>query len=191
MNSSKTALVINQIIEKVQLVAGIIILLLFGLCTIMAFYDHELGAGGFLQFCLVCDVIGLVLIFFSRKRRKLTVDFKKYVTALSGNETGNIDFLAAALNTSPDIVKSNIEKMIKKNLFANAYIDANSNRLVIGGKNQNAAQSRPVSPVINQTPGQQKIEYMTVNCKGCGGVNKVARGAVMECEYCGSMIKGE
>lgn len=191
MNSSKTALVINQIIEKVQLVAGIIILLLFGLCTIMSLYDHELGAGGFLQFCLVCDVIGLVLIIFSRKRRKLTVDFKKYVTALSGNETGNIDYLAAALNTSPDIVKSNIEKMIKKNLFANAYIDANSNRLVIGGKSQAAAQSRPVPPVINQAPVQQKIEYMTVNCKGCGGVNKVARGAVTECEYCGSMIKGE
>lgn len=81
--------------------------------------------------------------------------------------------------------------LYKKNLFANAYIDANSNRLVIGGKNQNAAQSRSVPPVINQTPVQQKTEYMTVNCKGCGGVNKVVGGAVTECEYCGSMIKGE
>lgn len=190
MDSSKTALVINQIIEKIQLVAGIIVLLLFGLCTIMSFYDPELGAGGFLQFCLVCDVIGLVLIVFSRKRRKLTVDFKKYVTALSGSQEGNIDYLAAALNTSPDVVKSNIEKMIKKNLFANVYIDANSNRLVIGAKNQASARSQTVLPV-NQAPGQPRIEYMTVNCRGCGGVNKVARGAVAECEYCGSMIKGE
>ena len=30
-----------------------------------------------------------------------------------------------------------------------------------------------------------------VKCKGCGGINKIQRGAVGECEYCGSPISGE
>ena len=34
----------------------------------------------------------------------------------------------------------------------------------------------------------KKIEYMSVTCSGCGGVNKVEKGKSCECEYCGSPL---
>ena len=41
---------------------------------------------------------------------------------------------------------------------------------------------------IRKNGGSRTI---TVKCKGCGGINTIRKGAVSECEYCGSPIKGE
>jgi len=47
------------------------------------------------------------------------------------------------------------------------------------------------NPSFTKTVKQTDAELVTVKCKGCGGINKIQRGAVGECEYCGSPISGE
>ena len=47
------------------------------------------------------------------------------------------------------------------------------------------------NPSFTKTVKQTDAELFTVKCKGCGGINKIQRGAVGECEYCGSPISGE
>ena len=44
---------------------------------------------------------------------------------------------------------------------------------------------------VTKTVKQTDAELITVKCKGCGGINKIQRGAVGECEYCGSPVSGE
>lgn len=182
MNSSKAAIVISQIIEKVQLIAGILITIIFGLSAIANIGSNR-TTGGIIFLMFVFAGIGVLLIIFSRKRKKLIKDFKTYVKRLSVDPTGSIENLASGLGTSQDVAKMNLEKMIKKRYFSNAYIDIENNRVVFptASDNQqiNASQDEMDAP---------KIEYITATCKSCGGISKLAKGTVGECDYCGSPL---
>lgn len=156
MNKSKSAIVLSTIIEKIQLVVGIIILVVFGLCTIVALIQTELATNGFLPFCLAVDAIGVVLIVFSRKRHNLIRAFKNYVAKLSNDPTGSIENLAAASGTSVDVVRKNLEKMIDKKYFPNATIDQGLNCIVFPNRkeslsfNTTKAKSTSNSKTITQ-----------------------------------------
>lgn len=205
MNRSKAAIVMSAIIEKMQLIAGILILLVFGLCTIVALGDAELASKGFLPMCLVLDAIGILLIFLSRRRHRLIVDFKKYVSAISGDPTGSIANLAAATGTSQDVVKKNLNAMIQKKYFVNAHINYETNRIIIGNTvgNNNPQMTTTVKYTTKQViipgvshpqqtsaaqPAIPKIEYVSYTCKNCGGMNRVVKGQSGECDFCGSPI---
>ena len=79
--------------------------------------------------------------------------------------------------------------MIKKQFFANAYIDYNSNCIIINGRK---AQSNMTSSSANEIPqiDNQIPRMVTVKCEGCGATNAIQKGTVGECEYCGTPIKG-
>ena len=196
MNKSKAALAVSRIASIIQLVAGVFLLFIFGICTIMYFNDEQYRAGldgSFLVFFLTFDVIGIVLILFSRKRSKLIKEFKKYVSYISADPSGSIANLASSVGTSQDVVKKNLELMIKRKYFVNARIDQGKNCIVIGSgvksSQQNGTQSNQAQ---TQTTAQSmpKIQYVTVTCKCCGGINKIAKDSVMECDFCGSPING-
>jgi uncharacterized protein with PQ loop repeat len=180
MNSSKAAIVVSQIIEKLQLIAGIIITILFGLPAIACLFDKKTGAG-IIIVMFILAALGVLLIVFSRKRKKLINDFKTYVQRLSVDPTGSIDNLAAGLGTSQDVVKNNLNMMIKKKYFSNAYIDTENNRVVFPIVSEQQQTNAPQA-------SQSSIEYITITCKSCGGINKVIKGTVGECDYCGSPL---
>lgn len=180
MNKSKASIVISSIVEKIQLIAGIIWLLCFGLLTIASFTDAELASDGFLPLCIVMDLICISMIYFSRKRHQLIMDFKKYVTILSNSPDNSIAALAASTGASEDVVRKNVEKMIKKKYFAAASIDQLTGQILFAQK----IVPRPSASNTNQP------EMITVICKGCGGVNTLPKGQMAECEYCGSSIHG-
>lgn len=182
MNSSKTAIVISGIIEKVQLITGIVITFIFGITAIACIGDNKYPIEEkFTMF--VFTAIGILLIIFSIKRKKLIKNFKSYVQRLSVDPTSSIENLASGLGTSQDVVKMNLEKMIKKRYFSNAYIDTENNRIVFS----KASEQQTNTIKVNQS-NEPKIEYITVTCKSCGGINKIAKGTVGECEYCGSPL---
>ncbi len=203
MNNSKAAVVVSRIISLIQLLSAIVILFFFGILTIIYITDSEwaaeIGVGSFIVF-LVFDAIGILLIVLSRKRSRLIKEFRKYVTVISNDPNGFIPDIAAALGTSEDVVKSNIELMIKKKFFANAFIDKNSNCVVIGnrinmsGNVQVASQNAGFienTKISSSAVKMQVPEMITVKCKGCGGINTLLKGQVGECDYCGSAIRGE
>ncbi len=180
MNSSKAAIVVSQIIEKLQLIAGIIMTILFGLPAIASAVDKNRKAGVvFTMFILAA--LGVLLIIFSRKRKNLINDFKIYVQRLSVDPTGSIGNLAEGLGISQDVVKNNINMMIKKRYFSNAYIDTKNNRVVF----PMVSEQQQINAV---QASQSNIENITATCKSCGGINKLVKGTVGECDYCGSPL---
>ena len=88
------------------------------------------------------------------------------------------------MGVSSDIVKRNIELMIKKNYFVNAYVNQETNCIVLGGGNTVKKQQE------NNSVQSYAVELVPVACKCCGGMNQVPRGRTVECEYCGSPING-
>ena len=195
MNRSKAAIAVSKIASIIQMLAGVFIVFTFGLCTIMYFTDAEFQSNGisFLVTCLIIDAIGIALILFSRKRSKLIKEFKNFVGYISEDPSGSIANLASAMGTSQDVVKNNLELMIKRKYFVNARIDLGKNCIVIGSgakSTQQKVQQSNTTGAAAAAVNMPKIQYVTVTCKCCGGINKIVKGNVAECDFCGSPING-
>lgn len=192
MNKGKGALVLSKIIEKIQLVFGVIFTFTFSYSTITFIIDR--GALNEIILAIVMTGLGIWLIILSKKRKKLISDFKTYVARLSTDPTGSIENLALGLGTSQDVVTKNLQQMIIKKYFVNAYIDSMNNRIVLAhvgehiNNSSNSIQNVSNSYMDNQNA--KDMEYVSVTCKNCGGINKITNGKVGECEYCGSPING-
>ncbi len=189
-NKSKSAIIISNIISKIQMTLGIILTAFFTLMTIGAFATNTEGTMIVIILFLIMLAIGILLIVKGKKRSSLIKQFKAYVLRLSNDPFRSIDNLAAATNSSVDRVRANVDQMIKKGYFYNAYIDTTTNCLVFAG------QSTVVSDIkvqINYTnnirPSETEKKYTIATCNGCGAMNKILDGSVGECEYCGSYLK--
>lgn len=189
MNNSKAAIVVSQIIEKIEFIVGIIAVLFWGFCDIMNIVVPIEGMSpiGFEIFLLLMTAFNVWLIIKARERKNMRLEFKKYVAQLSIDASGDLQNIAAATNTSVDVVKKNLDFMIKKKFFPNAYIDLNENRLVLPAMQQKAQEQ---STYTNDSP-QTAIEYVTCNCPSCGGINKIEKGKTVECDFCGSPLTGK
>ncbi|NLJ31339.1 MAG: hypothetical protein GX424_07060 [Clostridiales bacterium] len=184
VNNSKTAIVISQIIATVQMVFGVLFVL-FGLLGGLG--QKTIDAADIVVIILFVGG-GIWLILSSVKRRKLVRLFRQYVSILSRNESCSIADLALATKASEDAVQSKLQKMIKKKYFTSAYIDRDTHRVVLP---RHAYPSAPNAADGINREAQNMPEVVTVVCKGCGAVNRLVKGQVSECEYCGSAIKGE
>lgn len=201
MNKSKVSIVTNQIWQKVESIIGWTLVVFSVIFHMMNFADSDDEAfTTMLVFLSITLAIGIFLVIRGMKRKKLIRDFKNYVQILAGDPYNSLDTIAARTNTSVDVVRRNIELMISKHFFANAVIDRASNSLILNGKadtkqmlSANAMASLQPTVSSNNYPfqAQQNVEMLTVKCKGCGAINVVQRGRLVECEYCGNIIKGE
>ena len=178
MNKSKVSLVFNQFISTIQIIFGVIILL-FGLIGFSTGSDSAtVGVATF--FC----AIGILLLFLGIMCKKLISLFRKYIYVLSNDPTGSISNLAEATKASESAVIKNLQKMISKKFFVNAYIDYNLNSVIMYNHVQQNNSSN------NEATQRPNVEEVIVTCKGCGGINHVAKNSIGECEYCGSKISG-
>ena len=194
MNESKKNILTGRIIELIQIVIGAPLVFIFGMCTIVSLFDKTIGAGGFLAVSLIMTVLGALCIFFAIKRHKLITSFKRYSGILSGDPSGDIGYIAEITGEPVSVVADKAQKMIAKGFFVNAYIDLNSNRIVLRGNDINpSAVGAEKSPehVRQAAQEQPAAEFVSVVCPSCGGTNRVAKGQVGECEYCGSTISGQ
>jgi hypothetical protein len=181
MEYSKKAYAICKIIEVVQMTIGIVMAALFGLVFIVSLTDDNTDEIGYQIIVLLFAVLGVMLIIFSRKRNVLLKNLKAYYARLLTDKTGSITSLANSLHIPKEVVTANLEKMIDKKLFPLAYIDEKESRIVF-----------PRSTIGDYiTKGNtSNLEYIAVTCKNCGGISKVIKGRVIECEFCGSIIQG-
>lgn len=182
----------SKMIGLVQKVVGIWILFIWGICTLLYLFNitflNNLG-GVFLTVCLVFDVIGVVLIIFSRNRKKLTDEFMKYTSAISADPTGSIANLAAAVGTTQDKVKKNLELMIKRKFFKNVHINQETDCIIIGNSTaQNNIKTQLTQQMTQMGLITPDIEFLPVTCTCCGGTSKIAKGKVAECNFCGAPI---
>lgn len=73
--------------------------------------------------------------------------------------------------------------MIHKGYFVSAYIDRNRNCLVFAQENSLYEQK--------SSPAQQdklSVGHICVPCPGCEAKNKIQKGTVGECEFCGNYL---
>jgi succinate dehydrogenase hydrophobic anchor subunit len=124
---------------------------------------------------------GLALIILGAKRKKEAVRFKKYIDMVINQRITSIDNIAASFPTTYDIANKDLQKMIKKGFFMDAFINQSEREIVLPHEQQNIKN--------DQSQGYNAGEMQIVNCKSCGAHNKLVKGSVGECEYCGSPIK--
>lgn len=181
MNNSKVAIVASQIIEKIEMICGAIwaVICLLALFAIITDDVKDGIAVGIVA--LVMTALGVWAFWLGWKRKQMRLTFKKYVVQLSADPTGTLENIAGATGTSVDVVKKNVQYMIKKHFFSNAYLDEVNNRLVM-----NSAK-RENTTIVNNA---DENVFITCNCPNCGGANKIVKGKVSECDFCGSVIGG-
>lgn len=193
MDKSRVSLAISSFIEMVEMVAG------FGwgafctLATLLLIFDDK-SNDDIAVITVVIIVMGLFAAFgfwvfsWGRKRRNMRLTFKRYVVQLNADPFNSLEDLATATNSSVDIVKKNLQYMIKKNFFVDAFINEQTNQLVLPSM-ASRVQQQAQAPQTSKDADQQ--ELVTVVCPCCGGRNEMVKGTTKECDFCGSPLSAK
>lgn len=189
MNNSKAAIVVSQIIEKIEIIIGGLWAFMFIIVALVSMFDSQKDGAGTIIAMWVLGLLGVWVVWKGIRRKNMRLEFKKYVAELSNDPTGTLDNLAAATGTSVDVVKKNLQFMIKKRYFPNAHIDEQENRLVLPSREQKTGNQVQNMNFNNNGNIQQAVEYVTCHCPNCGGINKIVKGSTAECDFCGSPIQ--
>lgn len=179
---SKVGIVASKTVSFIELIIGIVLVVFFGIGGIGAFVTSSNFGITELVISFIFAMIGVYLIFCYIKINKLIKTFKNYVSFLSTDPTGSIDTLASNLFKSPSDVKVELQKLIDKNYFVNAYIDNSRNCIVFPQKELRASNE-------NVDESFSTAEIVEYKCNGCGAVNIIRNDNIAVCEYCGSELK--
>lgn len=188
MNKSKVSLAVSAIIEKVEMIAGLCWGGFWTLGVLIYIFDDDLFDMSLVIISLLLAVLGFWVFSLGQKRAKMRKEFKKYVTQLSVDPSGSLENMAAATGTSVDVLKKNLQFMIKKKFFTDAFINEQANQLVLPSMVQRAQQQ--AQNFQYATPGAAQQELVACTCPCCGGMNKIAKGKTAECDFCGSPLQG-
>lgn len=183
-------LIMKKILSVVGIIGGTIFLLVAAICVEEWFsnpaYAADMEISGLIM-CIVLGIFGVILIVLGIQTLRLQKLYREYKEIAETSNDGFIPDMAAILNQPEDKVRRNLEKLCKKKYFNDAYVD-NKAKLFV---RKDQISQKIGNPSFTKTVKQTDAELVTVKCKGCGGINKIQRGAVGECEYCGSLISGE
>ncbi|MCL2392249.1 MAG: hypothetical protein FWC66_06515 [Oscillospiraceae bacterium] len=183
MNTSKVAITTSIIFGKIASIVGYTLGPISLFLVIFALVDlHAVGAVVALVFFLLLLALSVFLIIKGAQTKRRIKRFRQYISLISVHHMTSIDNIAANTSQSAAFVRSDLQQMINKKFFCNAYIDALTNEIVIGGTATNVASQ---ASNISAPQGQLRV----TTCVGCGATNSVIEGQVAKCEYCGSPIQ--
>lgn len=212
MKRNETAIIICKIIQKIQFIIGVFLIIPCTCCVVYAIIVRGPDEIVALPAFIVLEIILILLLVFSKKRKYLIVELNKYLGIISSNHSVSIVHIAEELGESNEIVRKNLKKLIKKNYLTNAYINYETNFV----KSIDAASPKQYSDALGDTQPQEypqpqkypqpqeqsqqqgysqrppvisKIEYVHITCSHCGGVTKIIKGTTGKCDYCGSPIE--
>ncbi len=181
--SNKTKVVASTILGKILSIIGyaIIIFYLIGFIAIISDSSSLDGADIGILFAMFILFFGIGFLFIipGYKIKKRIKRFKTYVNIISSEGITSIDILAIKTSQSVDYVRRDLQKMIDKKYFPNAYIDRDNNEIVIGSIDKES---------YKQKESLAFIDPISVQCASCGATNKKENGTTSTCEYCGSPI---
>lgn len=183
-SSSKNAVTKNLVASRAQIIIGYVIAVFCGLIAIVGYVNTGLASSFDVTMVTVFTVFtacGIWQIVRGKKRKKLVVLFRDYAVRLSADPLHSMNKLAAATGAAVETVKKNILEMIRKGYFVNAYIDFGRYCLVFSKDHQEQACNS-----VQQ--GELSTEFVRATCPGCGAKNKIQKGTVGECEFCGSYL---
>ena len=182
---------VKSVIKRLKLKAALQII--FG--SVLAVFNGLAMLGGLLSteadeevffviFLSVLTALGILLMVKGRKKIRLIKNYYDYSARLDADPTKSIALLASSTGVTVAAATKNISEMIVLGFFPGCCLDEYGSRLVT--PNAAPVQQTVFTPVYNATT--QNTRYVTVQCKGCGAINKIIAGSVGECEFCGSKI---
>ena len=122
---------------------------------------------------------GFALVYIGKKSSVNAAKYKQYIDLIVNKKVRSIATISSAIPVSHDQAIKDIQEMINKGFFEDAYINFNLNEIVLLNTDAVDAQAN-----------HYKAEMLVVPCHGCGANNRVAKGEVENCQYCGSLISG-
>lgn len=150
--------------------------LLINGATNSSFYNYERRAfsvGG-----VILLGISIYCLYCHRRTTRLLADFRKYNAILASDPVKTIYRIAEMTGETAETVRIKVNRMIEKNYFVNAYIDQ-SGKIVL-------ADREKMNDVVANNDGRK--DFVTIACPSCGGVNRLAKGQIGKCEFCGAYI---
>ena len=121
---------------------------------------------------------GIFCLYRHRRASRLLADFRKYNAILASDPVKTIYRIAEMTGETAETVRIKVNRMIEKNYFVNAYIDQ-SGKIVL-------ADREKMNDVVANNDDRK--DFITIICPSCGGVNRLAKGQVGKCEFCGAYI---
>ncbi len=147
--------------------------------TIGALENPTLTLGNILSGLILLVGCGSLMIMLSNKSKKNAEKYKKYTYLVIYQKITSIDNIASNIPTTYEMAKRDLQSMIDKGYFEDAYINEGTREIMLLSVH-----------LTNAEMDKGTKEYIVVNCSSCGANNKVIRGSVGECEFCGSPIDG-
>ncbi len=112
--------------------------------------------------------------------------YSKYLSIVNTSNDLKIDRIAASFPTTFEEAVKDLQTMIDDGYFINSYIDLTRRELVMP-KNTTSAHEDSKQMYYEQAEATEQRRIN--NCPNCGAPNTNTLGLVVECEYCGSMLK--
>ncbi|SCY91260.1 DUF4381 domain-containing protein [Alkaliphilus peptidifermentans] len=174
--------------KKAALISGKIITIIgwisvaFAVIGLLVSISEGLGSDDVFMI-LFFLIAGGALIFLGRRTKQNAERFKKYISIIVNHEETSINNIAAAIPTSYEVAKKDIQKMINRGYFSGAYINETLKEIIL--PKEQDIYNMDTNVKVDSNPN---LEMVAVRCKGCGANNKIRKGSVDECQYCGSPI---
>lgn len=175
----------TKIIAWIEIITGIFLTAFNGLFVIVGTTQAKDSTDVTLIAIFGClTAAGIFLLRAAHQRKDLIKKFNDYSARLKSNPSMTLPNLASEVNEPITDLAKDISKMIVYGFFPNSYIDAKTGRLITPDSNMQTFSftNQNIHTVSDKT------EFVTVQCQNCGATNKIIKGSVGECEFCGSQI---
>lgn len=163
--------------------AGVLLLLVGGLVVLSALFGTDDDPGGRIVLITVGSVLGavpgVVLIWRGYFLRARSRKIGQYLELITEQGLSSVSAISASLNTSPDLVISELARLIRDGYLCGYYLNRDSYTI------------DRVSSESASNEGQTR-ELRAWTCEACAGVNSryVKSGEPPICEYCGTAQRG-
>ncbi|MGE5628608.1 MAG: hypothetical protein ACM3X7_10950 [Solirubrobacterales bacterium] len=185
MDTSNAKVAGSSLASALAYIAGGFLGFCFIVFLVLTITDSETDKTAGIVLCICTFLMAYFFIDMGKSIKKTIERFKVYVALISDNHITSLEEIASNTGHSVNFVKMDIQKMINKKYFVDAYIDIETGKIVIRGLNIQPKPSKADKPAEKEI----KAETERIKCHGCGAINYRLKGKAVNCEYCGSLLK--